>query len=237
MVTIMTLLDLPPEILQAISSCISYGSQLALKLSCRRPFAIVDDANPHACTDQTTSPNKSYSMADLVEIEQWPEYNAAKFMPAEARQPMGQRDFFACHICLKILSADRFSNAMMKGKRGKLGGTLLERSKRFCIQCEIVHGRYPPGTYLHFGGASGRYGLLCRPCGRFETGQCSEIQIAERRCDVCCGSSYKGSSDAFDIIVDCSDWRDLLGRRDLLRRMPQRCAVRFVKRQNNRNRD
>ncbi|KFZ04027.1 hypothetical protein V501_09259, partial [Pseudogymnoascus sp. VKM F-4519 (FW-2642)] len=121
----MTLQDLPPEILHDISNYISYGSRLALKFSCRALFAKIDDVNPHACTDQTTSPNKSYSMADLLEIEQWPEYNGAKFMPAEARQPMGQRDFFACHICLKILSAHKFSNAMMKGKRGKLGGTLL----------------------------------------------------------------------------------------------------------------
>ncbi|KFZ16052.1 hypothetical protein V501_02424, partial [Pseudogymnoascus sp. VKM F-4519 (FW-2642)] len=81
---------------------------------CRGLFAKIDDINPHACTDQMTSPNKSYSMTDLLEIEQWPECNAAKFMPAEARQLTGQSDFFACHICLKILSADRFSNAMMK---------------------------------------------------------------------------------------------------------------------------
>lgn len=211
MMTIMTLQGLPPEILNEISNFSSYGSRLALKLSRRGLFAKIEDVNPHAGTDRTTSPNKSYSMTDLLGIEQWPEYNGAKFMPAEARQLTGQSDFFACHICLKILSADRFSNAMMKGRRGKLSGSLLERSKRFCVQCGIAHRRYPPGTYLQFGGASGGYGFLCCICGRFEeTVYCSQIQIFERRCSVYCGSSYKGSPDPFDISIDCSDWRDIL---------------------------
>ncbi|KFY98159.1 hypothetical protein V498_01625 [Pseudogymnoascus sp. VKM F-4517 (FW-2822)] len=94
----MTLQDLPPEILNEIANSLSYGSQLALKLSCRGLFAKIDAVNARACSDLATSPTKSYSMADLLEIEQWPEYNAAKFMPDEAKQPMGQRDFFACHI-------------------------------------------------------------------------------------------------------------------------------------------
>jgi hypothetical protein len=42
-------------------------------------------------------------------------------MPLKYKQPSGQRDFFACHLCLKIRSADRFANTMMKSKRGKLG--------------------------------------------------------------------------------------------------------------------
>jgi hypothetical protein len=89
MITIMTLQDLPLEILHDISNYISYGSRLALKLSCCSLFAKIDAVNPRACTNLTTSPTKSYNMADLLEIEQWLEYNAAKFMPAKAKQLMG----------------------------------------------------------------------------------------------------------------------------------------------------
>lgn len=164
-----------------------------------------------AKTDRLNRPTGGYSMADLLEIEQWPEYNAAKFMPLQCRQP-GQLDFFACHLCLKIRSADRFANAMMKGRRGKLGeGTVEERSKRFCIPCGTTRGKYQRGTYLRFGGASGQHGFVCRRCGRFETGYHSEVPVAERRCAVCWESGHKKQRlcDPFDISIDCSDWRDI----------------------------
>ena len=144
--------DLPSEMIDEISKHMSYGSRLALHLSCRGLFAKTDHLNRPTYTGPTL-PTKAYRMADLLEIEQWPEYNAVKFMPPESRQPVGQLDFFACHLCLKIRSADKFANAMMKGKRGKLGeGTVEERSKRFCIPCGITHGKYQRGTYLRFGG-------------------------------------------------------------------------------------
>jgi hypothetical protein len=151
--------DLPSEIIDEISKHMSYGSRLALQLSCRRLFAKTDLNRP--TYTGSTSPTKAYDMADLLEIEQWPEYNAAKFKPLQSRQPVSQLDFFACHLCLKIRSADRFCNAMMKGKRGKLGkGTVEERSKRFCIPCGITHGIYQRGIYLRSGGASGWVGML-----------------------------------------------------------------------------
>lgn len=77
--------------------------------------------------------DNGYSMADLLEIEQWLKYNGPKFLPLEHWQRDGWIDFFACHLCLKILSADKLANAMMKGKRGKLGeGNIDEITKRFC---------------------------------------------------------------------------------------------------------
>jgi len=95
------------------------------------------------------------------------------------KQPDWQ-DFFACHLCLKISSACNFSNAMMKGKRGKLGtGTVAERARHLCIPCGIAHRIYPRGTYLQFGGGRG---------GQWEgTGLCavgvvnsSELSMATR---------------------------------------------------------
>ncbi|KAH8797254.1 hypothetical protein F5884DRAFT_687977 [Xylogone sp. PMI_703] len=184
--TAVALPDLPAELIHEISNYMSYGSRLALQLSCRELFAK---------TNRPNRPTKGYNMADLLEIEQWREYNGARFMPPERKQSVGQRDFFACYLCLKICSADRFANAMMKGKRGKLGqGTVRERSKRFCIQCGIKHGRYQAGTYLQFGGWSAWYEFVCRGCGKLEvTRYCSEAQVAERRCTVCWDRTHKKS--------------------------------------------
>jgi hypothetical protein len=73
-------------------------------------------------------------MKDLLEIERWSGYNAAQYRPAEPKQPVDYEDFFACCLCLKIRFARKSFNAMIKGKRGKLGnGTIAERSGRFCI--------------------------------------------------------------------------------------------------------
>jgi len=151
-------------------------------------------------------------MADLLEIERWPEYNAPEYEPPESKQPDLQ-DFFACRLCLKIRSACKFSNAMMKGKRGKLGtGTVTDRSQRFCIPCGIAHGIYQRGTYLQFGGAVGGYGFVCRGCGKFElTRYGCETQAAKRTCAACSdvgGRKYE-PCDPFYISVDCSDWRDI----------------------------
>jgi hypothetical protein len=171
----MALLGLAPEIVHHISNDLDYASKVALRLSCWELYCKLEP------------PTNRYSMADLLEIEQWPAYNGAKSMPLECQQPGGHRDFFACHLCLKIRSADNFANAMMKSKRGKLGrGTISERSKRFCIQCGVGHGQYHRGTYIQFGGAAQSHGFVCWGCGLFTSiAHCTETQIAKRRCRVC----------------------------------------------------
>jgi hypothetical protein len=178
---------LPSELIDQISNNMSYGSRLALKLPCRELLG------------KTGLPTKRYSMADLLEIEQWPEYNRAKSMPLESKQPSGQRDFFACHLCLKIRSADNFANTIMKSKRGKLGqGTVGERSERFCIQCGVKYGIYRAGTYIHFGGAAQSHGFVCWGCGIFEDiGYCTEAQIVKRRYPVCWSRTSKEQRDPF----------------------------------------
>lgn len=165
--------DIPSEIIQKISTYMSYSSRLALRFSCCKLYAKADWPN---------RPANGYSMADLLEIEQWPEYCGAKILPPEHRQLDGRVDFFACHLCLKILSADKFANAMMKGKRGKLGE---ERTKRFCLQCGITHRRYQRGTCLRFGGASRQHGFMCCSCGKFELGKRDEVPVPGRRCANC----------------------------------------------------
>ena len=156
----------------------------------------------------------------------FPTYNSAKYTPLECRQPVDQRDFFACHLCLRIRSAGKFANAMMKGKRGKLGmGSVAERSRRFCIPCGVAHQKYQQGTCLQFGGASGTYGVVCCRCGEFgPIRHGCDSQLARKTCDTCWNHAAAKKSctcnfcryridwvyDPQDISVDCSDWRDIL---------------------------
>ena len=197
--TTTSLPDLPAETLLDISGYLSYGSHVALRLTCRMLFAKVEDPS-------SGPQGKAYNMADLLEIEQWLEYNAAKYVSFASKQAMAQRDFFACSHCLKICSAGKFSNAMMKGKRGKLGtGTVFERSRRFCIPCGMAHGRYQRGTKFQFGGAFGSYGFVCRGCGEFEQMSfCSEIQAARTTCADCWkdGERKYDPLDPSDILID-----------------------------------
>lgn len=121
-----------------------------------------------------------YTMTDLLQIELWPCYDGASWAEGRLKQPMVNRDYFACHLCLRIRKATKFSNAMMKGKRGKHCQSGYEkqtsRLTRFCIECGIRSGRYLPGTTFDVGGVSfsshdsigGGHGLVCQRCKRFE---------------------------------------------------------------------
>src|SRR5437667_362818 len=82
-----------------------------------------------------------------------------------------------CSYCLKVRSASRFSNAMMKGRRGKHSSVSWgrdERLDRFCIDCGVAFGRYIPGTKFEFGGScatgdsGGGRGIVCYGCRKFK---------------------------------------------------------------------
>ena len=126
-------------------------------------------------------------MKDLLEIEQWSGYNAAQYRLAGPKQPVDYEDFFACCLCLKIRSAGKSSNAMMKGKRGELGNaTKVERNGHFCIKCGLAHGRYHRGVYFQFGEALGGYVFFGHSCGRLKHVQyVCEAQVAKCSCTCC----------------------------------------------------
>ncbi|KAK6525284.1 hypothetical protein TWF694_005429 [Orbilia ellipsospora] len=150
------ILDLPNEILRNILDILSYPSILAIKWTCRTLYSQIE-------------PLTVYGMADLLEIELWPVFNAAEYRPEGLKRAFPQYDFFACHICLKIKGAECFSNAMMKGKRGKFAsGSSINRVTRFCISCGIDTGRYQPGLQFDYGGGGRLHGVLCRKCGKFK---------------------------------------------------------------------
>jgi hypothetical protein len=189
-----SLVTLPTELLWEIQSYLRYASAVALQLTCLELYRRLDDPNR-----SRTTRSRPYDMTDLLEIELWPAYHQAPDTDASLKQAVDGRDYFACHICLQIRSARHFSNAMMKGKRGKLGlGTLAEKAARFCIECGIANGRYPRGALMMFGGATmaqgagGGYGFVCLLCRQFQPergARASDFmhhsQIGHRKCNRC----------------------------------------------------
>jgi hypothetical protein len=187
-----SLSKLPVEILLEIQSNLSYGSRIALRRTCHELYNKVDDPNrrvngaqsSHAGLVQTME--KCYDIRDLLEIEMWPENNSAQGRPAGSKQPIPSVDFFACFLCRKIRCASKFSNAMMKGKRGKLGnGSVAEKSKRFCISCGIRVGIYKRGDWLQYGGSLGSCAFVCRNCGSFTPVGLIYFAMDERVCPNC----------------------------------------------------
>jgi hypothetical protein len=188
----MLLPDLPAELLAEVKTNLSYGSRVALRFTCRTLYHKVDDPNQHTngtYSDASTragSTVRNYDMRDLLEIEMWPEYNSAYYRPAELKQPIRGLDFFACYVCCKIRCASKFSNAMMKGKRGKLGnGTVAEKAGRFCIPCGMRVGTYTRGGWLQYGGATGSYGYVCHGCGTFQEAGFEYVAADVRFCANC----------------------------------------------------
>lgn len=129
-----------------LSYC-DYASSLALPLTCRAAYY-----------KATKWKAQQYSMTDLLQIELWPCYDGAGQANDYLKQPLVNRDYFASHLCLRVRATTKFSNAMMKGKRGKhclsRNDKQSSRLTRFCIDCGISSGRYPPGTTFDFGGVS-----------------------------------------------------------------------------------
>ncbi len=183
-----SILCLSPELIDIVVSNCDYATTLALSLTCRALHRRLINIK-----------NQRYTMTDLLQIELWPCYDGAGRAEGCLKQPIFNRDYFACHMCLRIRATTKFSNAMMKGKRGK-HCTLREdkqnlRLSRFCIDCGIRTGRYPPGTTFDFGGyrqwapdeVGGGHALICQRCNRFERIEWATLG-GTRICSSCYGS-------------------------------------------------
>ena len=184
-----SILTLPPELLDRITKESNYASTLAPRYTCRELYMKIA---PMAGLGKILS-NRGYGMCDILEIEKWPCYDPAGDAEDHLKQPLATRDFFACSYCLKIRCASKFSKAMMKGKRGKRSSVFSEtdeRRHRFCIDCGVAYGRYLPGVRFEFGGArisddvGGGYGLVCYECRKFKRIY-SELEQGERECQAC----------------------------------------------------
>ncbi|EEP78192.1 predicted protein [Uncinocarpus reesii 1704] len=198
----MNLPNSPVEIILQISNYLTYASRFALTLTCKEIYFKTTDPNQLVPSARLTTimPNtKAYDIEDLLEIERWPVYTTFD-------HGLRELNCFACHLCLKIRSAGQFSNAMMKGKRGKFGGLSADR---FCIDCGVYYKRYARGTTMRFGGVCGGVGSVCQRCGRFR----AHIGVAQNTQKCMCSSGFDFEtmySDPFEISEDCGDWRDIL---------------------------
>ncbi len=174
---------LPAELLIIIAHYLEYSSNLALRWTCKSLYSIVGYYGP--CT-----------IRDLLEIERWPYFSMGQ-QAGDTTQPIAQLDYFACHICLKIRLARYFSNAMMKGRRGKLSPMLSpERARRFCIPCGVRLKRYLPGLRVQFGGMFGGDGIVCYECHRYKA-MVSWIEYKERTCTTTPDSGRDAASRHF----------------------------------------
>ncbi len=197
----MCIQNLPQELLLKICEDLDYASLVALRLLNHSFYSCI-----------TTS---AYSMADLINIEIWPVYNRAGQSVSEdhERQPCAGLDYFACSYCLRVRSAIHFTNAMMKGKRGKFSpaSAVDGRLDRVCIDCCMRYGRITGvGRLIRFGGAcwddsdvnSGEYGIVCAGCRQFKRvrppwnedrrrcEQCTSLELCKR------GASIQEAADA-----------------------------------------
>ncbi|KAF7502071.1 hypothetical protein GJ744_007516 [Endocarpon pusillum] len=152
-------------------------------------------------------------MSDLLEVEKWPCYDLAGNSEGHLKQALATRDFFACSLCLKIRCASKFSNAMMKGKRGKHSAAASaekdERSKRFCIDCGMRYGKCLPGVDFDFGRVKisdggyelgGGHGVVCPLCCQFKRVS-GVLRPYKRTCQACLGGMRQPWTPLFKLHV------------------------------------
>lgn len=187
-----TLLTLLPELLHHLTSNLTYASHLSLSLTCKTLRARLEDPNqrlpiPRAPLSDadTAPPAKPYTMADLLEIELWPEH-CIRYRIGHG--PVNG-DYYACKICLRLRSGPHLSENMMTGTLDKVwAGSVEERGERLCITCGIEKGLYPRGTMIEIGGVGGGRGFLCQGCGLLtrDTGQ-TWLEYGRLYCQTCWG--------------------------------------------------
>lgn len=162
----MSLQGLPLEICLKIIDSLDNASKVALSLTCSRLHRLIN------------SKTITWTMPDLLLIERWPVYDRVGHTEPEAhmKQVVAGCDFFACHCCLRIRDAVHFTNAMMKGARGK-HGSRQEAWKRACIDCMVqLRGVTKAGETIRYGGyefydpqgRGGGIGILCIICRQFK---------------------------------------------------------------------
>ncbi|OAF54912.1 hypothetical protein VC83_08645 [Pseudogymnoascus destructans] len=172
-----SLLSLPSEILYSITNHLSYGSHLALSLTCRELYRRVDaPCQPYTLPSPSGAKSKTYTMADLLEIENWEEPGALWDTYLGFRNPK-PTDLFACRICLCLRVATKFINPQ-KGYTSwfKYMSTVSldlteHRKERFCIPCGIKRKWYHHGTRFKAMGRPEEHLHVCNECGDFEVVQ------------------------------------------------------------------
>jgi len=172
---------LPPEALLEVIRPLDNASKAALTLTNHRFHQFIMNTKHMMLT-------YPLNMTDLLWIERWPVYDRVghSSIEGELKQPISGTDYFACCRCRKIRDAIPFTNAMMRGKRGK-HGFRLDAEKRACIDCLIHLGSFTQvGVVIQFGGAilgGGGIGIFCGGCHAFK--QVGAAYRSKDHCDDC----------------------------------------------------
>ena len=148
--------SLPNELLHKAISQLLPRDRLALRLTC------------YNFKNRIPAEKPAWNMDDLVLIERWYCYNPVGLSTLQVR---ATEDYFACSSCLKIRAARHFSNAMMKGPRGKRCPDPLKNkaNTRKCLDCLTKIQHYPTGLLIEYGGLGGGHGFVCRDCYKFSS--------------------------------------------------------------------
>lgn len=190
---------LPKEMLDTITANLDYASSLALSWTCKKLHSLISLS--------------TYTLEDLLQIEQWPVYNdMSRYKDVKHQhhliRPQAGFDYFACSFCLTIRSAIHFPDAQMRAHRGKFSPDACtrtdQRHRRFCITCAVGRHSVKPGQLVRFGGvpksnnishtAAGD-GLVCTRCGNF--GRVHPMYWGSRilRNMRCCGSCVTSTEE------------------------------------------
>jgi hypothetical protein len=185
-----SILSLPFEILCSITNHLTYSSHLALSLTCRELYHRVDTPRqPYTRPPRFKAKVKTYTMFDLLEIENWPEYGVSWDTYFGFPNPK-PTDRFACRICLRLRLTAMFINPQ-KGyrswykNRGKETLDLtVHREWRFCIPCGINCGWYHHRSTFKSMGRPEEHLNVCKECGDYEV-----VQVGSKGlwlCAACC---------------------------------------------------
>ncbi|EON62378.1 hypothetical protein W97_01600 [Coniosporium apollinis CBS 100218] len=178
----MSLLGIPQELLNTITKDLDYASITLLRWTCKSLYHKVDVANNTGARERPRD-GKIYNMYDLIQLELWPCYDPNWH---GGHGPKHSVDSFACSSCLKIRPARHFSNAMVRGRRGKESQNPA-KLRRFCIACGVKTRQYRPGMKLRYGrsnGCEGGCALVCPKCHWFKTVS-SEAEMLTKSCGDC----------------------------------------------------
>lgn len=197
----MSLLHLPNELLDLITTQLDYSSHLALSWTCRAlHLTILPYVPPHS----TTSRRRPYYLNDLLRIEQWP-----CFTPSLSPSPdptynnnnnnnnpyafhLPPRARYACRICQRLRPASAFTLGMISDRRGKSSPFYPDACLAATKQKHLPPGQTPATRALDEAMKSGPVARYCIPCGvaasRFQRG----ILLSFRLDEEADGDSHEG---------------------------------------------
>lgn len=163
--------SLPSELLCHISQHLSYASHLALTFTCRELYAKINaPCQPYTEPTSRKTNAKPYTMADLIEMENWPEHSTPQSINLELQMPQ-PTDLFACRICMCLRPASKFycPNKAYVGYAEELCTHIMRfNHERFCIPCGIKRGWHCHGIQFKVMGQLAMYLLVCNECSDFE---------------------------------------------------------------------